>query len=52
MDAGAPHDDLHDHPDFDIHIQRQAGRLRATVWLYGHRHELAEAGEQEMKRDG
>jgi hypothetical protein len=42
MDRQAPKDDLHDHPDFDVHVHRQDGRLRATVWLFGTRHELVE----------
>ena len=42
MDINAPHDDLHNHPDFDIHIKRVDGRLRAVVWILGTRYELSE----------
>lgn len=42
MDASAPLDDLHQHPDFDAHIHREGGQLKATVWIFGTRHELEE----------
>lgn len=42
MDKTAPKDDLHDHPDLDIHIKRQNGELQAVVWILGTRHELRE----------
>ena len=42
VDDAAPMDDLHDHPDFDIHVTRQGGRVQVVVWLFGTRHELRE----------
>ena len=42
MDESAPHDDLHEHPDLDIHLKRVAGRLQAVVWILGQRYELRE----------
>lgn len=47
MDASAAHDDLHEHPDFDIHIKRVRGELRAVIWLFGDRHELEEVAKRE-----
>lgn len=41
-DVTAPLDDLHDHPDFDLHLHRVGGQWQATLWLYGKRVELAE----------
>ena len=32
VDDAAPMDDLHDHPDFDIHVTRQGGRVQVVVW--------------------
>lgn len=45
MDTTAPHDDVHEHPDFDFHVTREHGELRATVWIFGTRHELIESKE-------
>ena len=42
MDASAPHDDVHEHPDFDFHVTREGGKVRAVVWIFGTRHELEE----------
>ena len=42
MDANAPHDDLHDHPDIDFHLCRTNGKIRAVIWIYGRRIELEE----------
>lgn len=42
VDKTAPHDDVHEHPDFDFHVTREGGKVRAVIWLYGTRHEMAE----------
>jgi len=42
MDNDAPHDELHEHPDFDVHLKRVGGELQAVVWIFGKRHELRE----------
>lgn len=46
MDEDAPHDDLHEHPDFDFHVKRVSNKLRATIWIFGKRHELEEVNEE------
>lgn len=48
MDATAPHDDVHEHPDFDFHVTREGGKVRAVIWLYGTRHEMVEVVEPQV----
>jgi hypothetical protein len=45
MDERAPKDDLHQHPDFDLHIHRLNGKFKATLWIFGKRVELEEVND-------